>query len=500
MILLEDINKINKTFKINRNGNDFLTVINLKIENYSNISSHLTDKTENGILLKKADSFIIDSLIRVLSCNNSPFKINSNDKELMDYPVFLSVKLDFENNSEVVYPLDIFPRTLNSEVNTSVTNENSSSNSTSYSHTSGSNSSQSNSFGINMNYSALQGLSGGADYRHTWENGKNNSTTNGRDLGFHIGKSLQTSMSIKDWSSYGSIKNKGKSVEWFWGQSYPWDVIQFNKININNEVVLPNHIKQRLMIDSNTLAQPSHLSMFGLDFLMTAKWIIEMPDTINKENCLLNINNIITCQKAKHLFNNKNVAAKFTDQITDNFRINAIDLYEVSLTNISENQNTNPAIISLDTEPYIYFNDTTFRINSSMNNLLIDGKGFKFSKNQGFHSDLKKDTEINIKFKVIDNVVNYNLILMHWVLDNKLACKLTIEVNDHEPIQLMIDYTEGKGGQNNRTEISLRNNDFRSVNFHDYLNIGLNNIKIKFDPINPAGANFYKLFGLAITV
>lgn len=358
MIILDDLSKISSTKKfIDPNRNDTLLTVSSNIDNYNDISCSLSLKDRDGLTVKKMDKFIVQNTLRVSVANKNDFKANlPSTKETLEYPILLSVALNLSGKNLNCYPIDIFPRTLNSEVNTSTTNENSENNSNSVSRTSGSSSTVSNSFGINVGISETQGLSGGLDFRHSWDNTTHNSTTNSRDIGYNVGKTIQIGMSIKDWNSYGAINNKEQKIKWYWGQSYPWDVIQHNKIGTNGDILLPDHIKKRLLVDPKTLAQPSHLSLFGLDFLMTSKWILEMPEDISEDDCFIDIICETTCQNAIHYLKEDNqAAAKFKTDSKVDMKIEKIDIYQVSLKNVSENSMSNPAIISFDTDAFIYF-------------------------------------------------------------------------------------------------------------------------------------------------
>jgi len=74
--------------------------------------------------------------------------------------------------------------------------------------------------------------------------------------------------------------------------------------------------------------------------------------------------------------------------------------------------------------------------------------------------------------------------------------KLAWSVNGNEGV-FHVDATEGTGGQDNTSSLALRNLDFTSINFHDYLVIGTNTIEVEISAANGKAAS-YTLFAAAI--
>ena len=88
-------------------------------------------------------------------------------------------------------------------------------------------------------------------------------------------------------------------------------------------------------------------------------------------------------------------------------------------------------------------------------------------------------------FKVIDSVSEYTLNIKHWTTQ-ATGVQLTIVINE-DTSNTIIKYVtalEGEGGDNNLLSIALRDLDFASIDYHDYLQLGLNSISIKMEPIN----------------
>lgn len=101
-------------------------------------------------------------------------------------------------------------------------------------------------------------------------------------------------------------------------------------------------------------------------------------------------------------------------------------------------------------------------------------------------------------FKISDFNVEYALMLMHWIGKGSGPCKLTWTVNGKWSGVVYIDSFEGEGGQGNVTSIEMRNLAFTSINFHDYLIIGKNEVEIEIVPVNLNITNEYTLFAATV--
>ncbi|WP_156429640.1 hypothetical protein [Burkholderia sp. TSV86] len=184
--------------------------------------------------LKNTLAYVLACKHRIIIPNGTPYRAGpSSFSEYTNYPAIVtnSIQISVANAGATVNLQQIFPKTLNASVNTSLNQESGSSRSNSVQNTSGSNSSQTNTFGVNVSGGVFAGMpvfNVGAEYSHGWESGTFSSKTTGSDLSRHSGSSSGESMSIKDWSSYGYVDSRDQTPSWIWGQSYPWDVIQYN--------------------------------------------------------------------------------------------------------------------------------------------------------------------------------------------------------------------------------------------------------------------------------
>ncbi|KVE31726.1 hypothetical protein [Burkholderia sp. TSV86] len=113
-------------------------------------------------------------------------------------------------------------------------------------------------------------------------------------------------------------------------------------------------------------------------------------------------------------------------------------------------------------------------------------------------TEFSTPVSLTVNFKVLDTANNYALFLMNWIGTQSSACKLTVTINGLYTVTVYVDAAEGQGGQNNVTSIDLRNTDFTSINFHDYLVLGLNQVQITAEPTNSTQKNQYTLFAMAI--
>lgn len=76
---------------------------------------------------------------------------------------------------------------------------------------------------------------------------------------------------------------------------------------------------------------------------------------------------------------------------------------------------------------------------------------------------------------------DYNLFIKNWKTGT-LGFQLSIDVNGNK-ITKYVDSREGEGGENNFLSVSLRNKDFSSIDYHNYLLLGFNTITITITPI-----------------
>ena len=171
---------------------------------------------------------------------------------------------------------DYSPRTIDTSVSSNLSGNDSASQSSSIQHTLGSSISQTNTHSTS--------------HTHIWKPfGGSKTTSNDKSIGADLDGSLgsgQTaeddqqsgladSMSLKTWGAYASINTENTGVSWAWGQEYPWNIFYFNAQGSNptGDINLPDYVVDR-MYNEPFVLPPSDLSLFGLDFISVARWII----------------------------------------------------------------------------------------------------------------------------------------------------------------------------------------------------------------------------------
>jgi hypothetical protein len=90
--------------------------------------------------------------------------------------------------------------------------------------------------------------------------------------------------------------------------------------------------------------------------------------------------------------------------------------------------------------------------------------------------------QLTLYFKIVDAVEEYSLYVKHWITGS-VGVILTITVNEATTITRYVTACEAEGGDNNLLTIALRDLDFVSIDYHDYLQLGLNKVVIDMSPI-----------------
>jgi hypothetical protein len=402
---------------------------------------------------------------------------------------------------------DFFPRTLNSAVSTSATTSAGGSTSTSNQATSGSSTSNTNSFGVQLSggmFMDLPVFNVGVDYQHVWESGSSSSTATGSGTGRQTGAAQAATMSIKDWSAYGFADVANQLPSWIWGQSYPWDAIQDN-FGSNTNITLPDYVQSRLLASATPGAAPSfvlppsQLSQFGVDFTMMATWLIAFPNGVSASEAIT-FTHTTACYRGGHALNGSAVSATLDNNSTAliaGYSSSALDMSGYALQPVRNAAADNGAAIGFTSNPFTIAPATPatkFKIVSPSNNLQVTGTGF----DPAMTADFSTAPALTVTFKVVDRSSQLALLMMHWIGASSEPVKLTVTVNQSPPITLFVDAAEGQGGQNNVSAIELRNTDFTSINYHDYLVPGLNTVTIAIAPTGPAASSAYTLFALAL--
>jgi hypothetical protein len=458
---------------------------------------------------------------RVIIPNQNAYAVGPNSNtSYVNYPAAVTNSIALTaNNGATVQVKSIFPVTLNAAVNTSLLSQSGSTSSTSNQFSSGSNQSQTNTFGVSVSGGFFGDLPMGGialDYQHGWESGSFTSNTAGSDAGRQNIASSGESMSVKDWSSYGFTDNSNQAPTWVWGQTYPWDVIQYNQSSNGSTINLPSFV-EALLLNNDLLLPPSQLSLFGLDLTMKAGWLVEFPGEISASEAI-SLTHKTTLYTGSHMLVQGNPSSVSATLQSANQAASAsyspspaLDLSTYALDPIWSASTKNGATIGFTVDPFTYAptaSRNNFKIVSPANNLQVTGTGFNalnLTNPPTSPPYLSCDppisgtaTSFTVQFKILDSKTEYYLHLMHWIGADSKPCIVTVTVNDTQLNPFYVDSLQGQGGQNNMTSIELRNLDFQSPNYHDYLVLGLNTVTVAVTASASSASNLYTLFALAV--
>jgi hypothetical protein len=485
------------------------------------------DVQSNGatsIVKAKDQKFILDCTQRINIYNEKGLDVSptKNLNSYQDYPALIhtSMTLAKEDNT-AFFLLDYSPQTVNTQIQTSLAEGDSEGNATSNSSSStvGSSTSQTNTFGtsVSASYGTISGVTATASYEHSSTVSRDKSKTTGSDVSNSnsTDSSNSASMSMKDWGAYALVDPDKQCPVWTFGQEYPWDAIECRKYyedqtnpENDNQVKLdiPAGQESRLY-NGGFLYPPSELSVFGVNFVMKATWLVVIENSVSDE---IDITHSIDYFQASHLYDSDlDEVSVYMDQ--DPVLLSGTDINALS-TSVHFNFMalsplgvlSNAAIIGFIPNKFILKPDASqkFKIISTTNDLMIqdtsggdaytDGGGFSVSETAltATFSETCPSLQMTVYFKVIDSMTNYTLYLKHWKLKtNGAILKMVINEDPDNPddnivITQYVDALEAEGGENNLLSIALRNQSFASIDYHDYLQLGLNSIKITITPIS----------------
>lgn len=442
-----------------------------------------------------------------------------------DYPALLNTQMALKpQQGAAVQLLGYAPQTVNTQVQTAGTLGSSTgqTSSSSTSSTIGSSTAQTNSYSISVG-SFGDAFTSSASYEHSTTVTQEHSATTGRETGHSNTQdnSSSASMSIKDWGAYSLVNPATSCPSWTFGQEYPWDAVACRKTtgsppdpNDPNKVqlVVPSAMTVRLY-DGVSLYPPSHLSMFGYSFVMSAQWLVTIPSGQTDQISLQHVINHFT---ASHVLNSSAVLVSIDKVPTiptmpGNPDITSVlDLGVLALDPLGNPATpavvgfvpakftTLPAPAAAGTAP------VPFSIFATTNTLLVRdtttypascpaGAGFSASPTALAATlvDGCASLTFTLLFKVIDATTEYTLHLKHWKT-SATNLMLTIVVNGDTANALTkyVDAQEAEGGENNLLSITLRNLDFASVDYSDLLALGLNSVAITVAPVTGSSGGY----------
>ncbi len=204
------------------------------------------------------------------------------------------------------------------------------------------------------------------------------------------------------------------------------------------------------------------------------------------EELEINFNHSLNYTMASHGILNNNFVASFTTSSPNTFNSQPLNLSLLALDPITHSGPSNNAVIGFLPDKFLVkpAPKTKFKIISEDNNLLITGSGFI----KPMYTDFSNGpVTINVFFKIIDNSVDYDLFLKCYKATSLgPGCILTMVFNGNTDNTVVkhVDAAEAQAGENNLISINLRNKNYNSYNYHDYLQYGKNSITITITPSN----------------
>ncbi|WP_199738870.1 hypothetical protein [Corallococcus sp. CA054B] len=449
-----------------------------------------------------------------------------------NYPVLINTGLTLSpsdtgaSDGLDIQILEYSPQTINTKFQSSSsdTDSNGQSAGSSLSSTVGSSTSQTNSYGASVSLGTA-GYSVSANYDHstTATNEHSFTGTDESSQSRNQESSSSASMSLKDWGAYAMFNPRTKEMSWTFGQEYPWDAIECRTtdgLTYNNQtrITIPKAMSARLW-DGIALYPPSHLSMYGVNFIMRALWLVTITDPTLDEITVSHVINYFSGSHNYPSWGGYPGLDVFMDPLPtvlqgDTPLSATVDLPLLALDPVGlqgkgavigfiPNKFTvSPAAVGSQTPP------SAFKIAATSNNLLIKdttaypaapasgdaGFGFTAGETALTAAFTEKDTSLSMTlyFKVTDTVSDYTLFMKHWTTrpaegtSKSTGVVLTFIVNGDKanPITKYLDALEAEGGENNLTRIALRNLDFSTIDYHDYLQLGLNTVSITIQPID----------------
>ncbi|WP_225414652.1 hypothetical protein [Stigmatella hybrida] len=489
-----------------------------------------------GVANDGVRKYILSVTQRITIYNPSGMTLSpeSDVSSYLNYPALLNTLVELPSQKNIqVQLVGYSPHTVNTQVQVSGTLGSSSGQTTSSStsNTVGSSMAQTNTFGVSMGVSG-DGPNFGASAEQSITTTTEQSSTVARDTGRSATQESSSSayMSMKDWGAYSLINPVTNCPSWTFGQEYPWDTIQCRKTtqepNPYNPaqvlMVVPSTMMVRLY-DGVSLYPPSHLSMFGINFVMTAQWLVTVDNTVADS---ISFDHTINYFTASHVLkgdnDNKPVSVYLdkspillslhgTDSISTTLDLGVMGLDPVGDPSAPTVVGFVPAkFICLPAPAASGEQPVPFRIFSTTNTLLAfdtttypanctAGAGFSPGDTALTATLAGNCTSLTftLLFKVIDATTDYTLNLKHWKT-TPTNLMLTIVVNGDTTLTKYVDALEAEGGENNLLSIALRNLDFASADFADMLTLGLNSIAITVAPADGTSSAGYALRAISI--
>jgi hypothetical protein len=461
------------------------TLITYQVQRFRDVSN-----------LTSEQAYLVTMMQRVIVPNPTPYQPGpSSATAYSDYPAILHAQVNLSaSNTPKIILRNIFPRTLNAQINSSQSENSGTGTSSTIQNTSGSNQSTVNSYGISLSF----GFSGTtplgsitSQSGQSFSSGTMQSTSSGNTNSANQNLGASQSMSIKDWSSFGILDDQAVNPSWLFGQAFPWDVLQYNQLGDNGSINLPDFVKANLYSDGLILP-PSQLSQFGIDFSMTANWLLVYPGPISSDETL-QFTHTVTSYTASHAAVSGSVSASLqtsSEASTCQIQSPTLSLSKYGLMPLTASGVTSGSAIGFAAADWTIAPTSArgaCKVVSPGDTLQVEAVGF----DAGMTSDLLVPTSVTLTFKVADYNVDYTLALMHWLGEGSGPVSVAWSVNEGKGSGVFsVEATRGEGAQGNASVIALRNTDFSDIGYHDYLTIGTNTITLTITPQGTGTASY----------
>jgi len=478
---------------------------------------------------KRNRKFLVHCTQRINIFNISGMNLSptANKNSYLDYPVLINtiVEASLPESSPGAVDfqlLEYSPQTVNTKIQQSGATTGSNGTTNTLSNTIGSSTSETNSYGATVTIGAAElNDSISANYEHSSTTSNDHSQTKGSESSASKSRENSSSMSMKDWGAYSLVNPATKFPSWTFGQEYPWDAIECRTSNSpdpsgQSQIVIPAETQSRLW-DNIRLYPPSQLSMFGVNFVMKSLWLITVDkEPVDSEGVQVEFTHAINYFSGSHKLEN-GLANVYMDQNptmlygdNDDSLSPTLDLTLMGIDPISRDK---PAVIGFIPNKFVVKpEDGSFLIASTCNNLLItDTTSSQPSAGQGFTSSETALTatvsgtsslQMTISFKVIDTVNDYTLFIKHWKKSGSDDILLSFIFNDDKvnAITKYVTAMEAEGGENNLLSINLRNQEYATIDYHDYLQLGLNKVDVVITPVSgqPTSDCAYQIRAISI--
>ena len=471
-------------------------------------------------------SYHISCKQRVVIPNAKPPDYGSPTNVFSGYPAIWqsTIALNPVSKSDPFQLIDYTPKTLNAAITSSLNASTAQDTNISGQYTTGSSTAVTNSYEVsaNLGFSGMA-LTGGVSgsYGHSETDTKEQSYSAGASVGRNVDVGSSNTMSIKDWASYGFTDALNQAPSWIWGQEYPWNVLEYYYTDSGQYILLPDFVQKRLVYSlpapsgaavggdpapaKEYVVPPSNLSLYGINFLASARWVYPAATPSSAiEN--ITVTHTVDYWSGSHSLDSaQNLDVALTSvPVTlsgpsgsggsGTYTSQPINLACLGLDPITSEGLSNGAVVGfMPSQFYLAPGTNGLGITSGANNLLITGSGFDAPAS----ADTPMSATVNagspasltVQFKIVSSDLELTLFMKHWK-GTSVGCLLSIVVNGNPAITRHVDSTESGSGTDNVSKIILRNRDYTSAEFYDYLVLGLNTITISVSPsADPAAAD-----------